>query len=208
MVVVDDHVLFRSGLTRLLADEGIEVIGEADRGEEALEVVAGTSPDVVLMDLNLPGISGTEATRRLVRAHPRLNVVVLTVIEAEAEVIESMVAGACGYLLKDASVQDIVLAIDAAARGESLIAPAIAAKLVARVRAAGSIEAQPLRLALSERELDVLRLVGEGRENRQIAAELFISESTVKHHISSLLGKLGVGNRVQAAVRGVRDGLI
>ncbi len=208
VVVVDDHLLFRSGLTRLLVDEGIEVVGEADRGETALEVVAQTSPDVVLMDLNLPGISGTEATRRLVAANPRLNVVVLTVIEAETDVVESMVAGACGYLLKDTSVADIVNAIHAAARGESLLSPAIAAKLVSRVRAAGSVATSLSRAALSDRELEVLRLVGEGRENREIADRLFISESTVKHHISSVLVKLGVGNRVQAAVHAVREGLI
>jgi DNA-binding NarL/FixJ family response regulator len=207
VVVVDDHRLFRSGLTRLLVDEGIAVIGEADTGETALEVVAATAPDVVLMDLNLPGISGIEATRRLIAADPTLSIVVLTVIEVESDVIESLVAGACGYLLKDASVEDIVDAIHAAVRGESLISPAIAAKLVSRVRAAG-VPSSGSGPTLSERELDVLRLICEGCENRQIAAALFISESTVKHHISSLLTKLEVGNRVQAAVRAVRDGLI
>lgn len=208
VVVVDDHRLFRSGLTRLLVDEGIEVVGEADRGETALEVVEQTSPDVVLMDLNLPDISGIETTRRLVAANPRLNVVVLTVIESAADVVESMVAGACGYLLKETSVAEIVNAIHATVRGESLISPAIAAKLVSRVRAAGSVATIQSRALLSHREVEVLRLVVEGRENREIAAALFISESTVKHHVSSILTRLGVGNRVQAAVRAVREDLI
>jgi len=208
VVVVDDHLLFRSGLIRLLSDDGVQIVGEADSGAGALEVVADTSPNVVLMDLNLPDMPGIEATRRLVARDPHLKVVVLTVVESETEVIESIVAGACGYLLKDASVEDIVNAINAAANGESMIAPAIASKLLSHVRATGSTRLTSVKHDLSNRELDVLRLLADGCDNREIAARLFISQSTVKHHISSILAKLGVGNRVQAAVRAVRDGLI
>ena len=208
VVVVDDHLLFRSGLIRLLGDEGVEIAGEADSGAAALALVAQTSPDVVLLDLNLPDMSGIEATRRLMGRHPALRVVVLTVIESQADVIESIVAGACGYLLKDSPIEDITHAIDVAVQGESMIDPAIATKLLAHVRATGRATLHNGDHHLSTRELDVLRLLAEGRDNRDIAAELFISQSTVKHHISSIIGKLGVGNRIQAAVLAVREGLI
>ena len=210
VVVVDDHLLFRSGLIRLLADEGVDIAGEADSGAAALELVAETTPDVVLLDLNLPDMSGIEATRRLMSRHPALRVVVLTVIESQADVVESIVAGACGYLLKDSPIEDITHAIDVAVQGESMIDPAIATKLLDHVRATGRVNHHDNHASheLSVRELDVLRLLAEGRDNRDIAAELFISQSTVKHHISSILGKLGVGNRIQAAVLAVREGLI
>jgi DNA-binding NarL/FixJ family response regulator len=208
VVVVDDHVLFRSGLVRLLLDEGIDVVGEADSGSEALHLVAATSPSVVLLDLSLPDLPGVEVARKLILSNPRLQVVVLTLIDGESDVVEAIVAGASGYLLKDASVEDIIDAIAAAAHGESTIAPALVSKLVRRVRSAGSVVQVPKDLHLNKRELDVLRLLADGRENREIAALLFISPSTVKHHVSSIIAKLGVGNRIQAAVRALQDGLL
>jgi DNA-binding NarL/FixJ family response regulator len=208
VAVVDDHVLFRSGLVRLLLDEGIDVVGEAGSGAAALELVAATSPSVVLLDLSLPDLPGIEVARKLVIDDPRLQVVVLTVIDSESDVIEAIVAGASGYLLKDASVQAIIDAIAAAVHGQSTIAPPLVSKLVHHVRTAGSVVRVPTDLRLNTRELDVLRLLAEGRDNREIAALLFISRSTVKHHVSSIIAKLGVGNRIQAVVRALHDGLL
>jgi DNA-binding NarL/FixJ family response regulator len=153
-------------------------------------------------------MSGIEATRRLMSRHTDLKVVVLTVIESQTDVIESIIAGACGYLLKDSSIEDITHAIDVAVHGEALIDPAVATKLLAHVRATGRAALRNANHDLSARELHVLRLLAEGRDNREIAAELFISQSTVKHHVSAILSKLGVGNRIQAAVLAVREGLL
>jgi DNA-binding NarL/FixJ family response regulator len=206
VVVVDDHHLFRSGLVRLLLDAGIDVVGEADSGAEALQLRAVASPDVVLLDLSLPDMPGVDVARKLVADDPQLQVVVL--VDRESDVIEAIIAGACCHLLKDASSEEIIDVVAAAAHGETTIPPALVVRLVHRVRAAGNVGLPSTDSHLSDRELEVLRLVAEGRDNREIAAVLFLSPSTVKHHVSSIITKLGVANRIQAAVRAVRDGLV
>ena len=212
VVVVDDHDFFRHGLRDLLGGQGLEVVGEAATGEAALKLVEATAPDVVVMDLNMPGIGGVEATRRLTAAAPNTRVVVLTIAADSGHVIDALMAGACGYLLKDASVDDIVTGIRAAATGESLISPPIASKLLTRLRAdqPEAAEAAPGagRAALSEREIEVLRLLAAGKDNADIAQELYISPKTVKNHISSILAKLQIENRIQAAVYAVRSGIV
>ena len=212
VVVVDDHNFFRQGLRDLLGEQGLDVVGEAATGEAALKLVEATAPDVVVMDLNMPGIGGVEATRRLTAAAPNTRVVVLTIAADSGHVIDALMAGACGYLLKDASVEDIVTGIRAAATGESLISPPIASKLLTRLRAdqPEAAEAMPdtVRAELSEREVEVLRLLAAGKDNAEIAQELFISPKTVKNHISNILMKLQIGNRIQAAVYAVRSGIV
>jgi DNA-binding NarL/FixJ family response regulator len=204
-VVVDDHDVFRNGLVSLLGEQGIEVVGDAADGEEALELVARLAPDVVVMDLNLPGISGLEAIARLGAEAPSTRVLVLTISADETDVTEAIVAGACGYLLKDASIDEIVTGVRAAAAGDSLISPKIATILLDQVRSGAGGEPQA---ALSKRECDVLRLVAEGKDNNEIAARLFISPQTVKNHISNILAKLQMENRIQAAVYAVRQGIV
>ena len=211
VLIVDDHRLFRTGLRELLEEHAIAVAGEAGSGEEALELVAAVSPDVVIMDLRLPGISGVEATRRLVEAHPDVAILVLTV-SAEGEDIDgALAAGAAGYLLKDASAGELVVGVRAAAAGEASLSPPVASRLVASVRDAHRVREASAgvdRADLSPRELEVLRLICEGRDNTQIAALLYISPETVKDHVSHILVKLGVENRIQAAVYAVRAKLV
>jgi DNA-binding NarL/FixJ family response regulator len=203
VVLVDDHELFRSGLVKMLTDRSIDVIGTAASGEAALDIVARTRPDVVLMDLSLPGMSGSEATSRLADSHPEIAVVILTVMTDESDLIDAILAGASGYLLKEAALDDIVAGVESAARGESIIAPQLAGKLLRRIRGRRGEIGAP-RPQLTEREHQVLELMIDGRDNAAIAKRLFISQSTVKHHVAAILDKLGVENRVQAAVRAVR----
>jgi DNA-binding NarL/FixJ family response regulator len=203
IVVVDDHELFRSGLAKMLSDRGADVVGTAASGEAALAVAARAHPDVVLMDLSLRGMSGIEATSRLAKTHPEIAVVVLTVMTDEADLIDAILAGASGYLLKDASLDDIIAGVESAARGESIIAPQLAGKLLRRIRSRRGEIGGP-RPRLTTREREVLELMIDGRDNAAIAQTLLISQSTVKHHVAAILDKLGVDNRVQAAVRAVR----
>jgi DNA-binding NarL/FixJ family response regulator len=207
VVVVDDHALFIRGLVRLLGERGVNVVGTARSGEEALEVVEALRPEVVLMDLNLPGMSGVEATRRLTRGHPGLCVVVLTVMAEEATLMEAILAGAAGYLLKDASIEEIVAGVRAAPGGGSLVAPELAGTLLRRIRRQRP-EPAGRRSPLSDRERQVLALIVEGCDNAEIAAQLYISQNTVKNHVSAILTKLEVSNRLQAAVLAVRDSMI
>jgi DNA-binding NarL/FixJ family response regulator len=206
VVVVDDHALFVSGLVRMLTDRGVQVVGTARSGEQALEVVGRLHPDVVLMDVSLPGMSGVDATRQLRRAKPGLCVVILTVMAEESMLMEAIQAGAVGYLLKDAPIDDIVAGVQAAASGGSLVSPEVAGKLLRRIRR-GRSESEGPRPRLTDREHEVLDLMVEGYDNAEIAKTLFISQNTVKNHVSAILFKLEVDNRVQAAVRAVR-GLI
>jgi DNA-binding NarL/FixJ family response regulator len=207
VVVVDDHALFIRGLVRLLGERGVNVVGTARSGEEALEVVEALRPEVVLMDLNLPGMSGVEATRRLTRGHPGLCVVVLTVMAEEAALMEAILAGAAGYLLKDASIEEIIAGVRAAPGGGSLVAPELAGTLLRRIRRQRP-EPAGRRSPLSDREREVLALIVEGCDNADIAAQLYISQNTVKNHVSAILAKLEVSNRLQAAVLAVRDSMI
>ena len=210
VLIVDDHDLFRTGLRNLLEEQGVQVVAEADNGTDALRQVREVAPDVVVMDLNMPGISGVEATRHIAAVAPLTRVLVLTISDEDADVMDAILAGACGYLLKDASIQELVSGIRAAARGEALISPHIAAKVLQRIRATS---AQPeieemIRAELSEREIEVLKLIANGKDNAVIAAELHISPKTVKNHISNILMKLQIDNRIQAAVYAVRSGIV
>ena len=211
VLVVDDHDLFRSGLRRLLDEhDEIDVVADARRGDEGVQRAGELRPDVVVMDINMPGMSGVEATRGVLEVSPETAVLMLTVTSDENAVLDAVLAGASGYLLKDATLAEIVRGIHAAVAGQSLIAPSVAGDLLARLRRYGSRDAPPPPAPpeLSPRELEVLRLVVAGRDNGEIAKRLYVSASTVKHHVSSALEKLGVDNRIQAAVMAVRLGLV
>jgi DNA-binding NarL/FixJ family response regulator len=210
VLIVDDHDLFRSGLRNLLEQEGVNVVGEAPSGQVALRLVGDLAPDVVIMDLNMPGLTGVETTRQLSSIAPLTRVVVLTISADDDDVMNAVMAGACGYLLKDSSVPDLITGIRAAAQGESLISPQIAAKVLQRLRAQSTSEdaAATIRAELSDREIEVLKLIANGKDNAQIARELFISPKTVKNHISNILMKLQIDNRIQAAVYAVRSGIV
>ena len=210
VVVVDDHDLFRTGLRSLLEEQGVNVVGEAANGQTAIRIVSELAPDVVIMDLNMPGLTGVETTRQLSGIAPLARVVVLTISADDDDVMNAVMAGACGYLLKDSSIQELIVGIRAAAAGESLISPQIAAKVLQRLRAQSTSEdaAATIRAELSDREIEVLKLIANGNDNAQIARELFISPKTVKNHISNILMKLQIDNRIQAAVYAVRSGIV
>ncbi len=210
VLLVDDHDLFRNGLLNLLRENGVQVVGEAENGRAALRLVRDLAPDVVVMDLNMPGMSGVEATRHIASVAPLTRVLVLTISEEDGDVMDAVMAGACGYLLKDSSIQQLIAGIRAAAEGESLISPQIAAKVLQalRAKAAGSDRVGRVRAELSDRELEVLKLIANGTDNAQIARELHISPKTVKNHISNILMKLQIDNRIQAAVYAVRSGIV
>ena len=208
VLLVDDHRLFLTGLRAQLEEAGVDVVGEAQTGGAALIEIRSTAPDIVVMDLNMPGISGVEAIRQMAIVAPRTRVLVLTASDEDADVMDAIMAGACGYLLKDASITELLAGIRAAAAGESLVSPAIAAKVLQALRETGlepREETAPSQL--SDREMQVLRLIASGLDNAQIAAELTISPKTVKNHISNILMKLQIENRIQAAVFAVRSGL-
>jgi DNA-binding NarL/FixJ family response regulator len=210
VLIVDDHDLFRNGLRNLLEGEGVQIVGEAAAGQEALRIVREVAPDVVVMDLNMPGMGGVEATRHISTIAPLTRVLMLTISDEDNDVIDAILAGACGYLLKDASIQDLMTGIRAASHGESLISPTIAAKVLQRVRASSTqpeIE-RTIRAELSQREIEVLKLIANGKDNAMIARELHISPKTVKNHISNILMKLQIDNRIQAAVYAVRSGIV
>jgi DNA-binding NarL/FixJ family response regulator len=209
VVIADDHALFRRGLVRLLAEAGMEVVGEAADGVQAVQLCTELEPDVVVMDLQMPGMSGIDATRQIVAARLRTQVAVLTVSAEESKVIDALLAGACGYLLKDSDADQVVTAIHAAARGESVISPRVAAKVVTRLRREPRLQRSEVATTdLTERELAVLRLIVAGLGNHEIADQLYISENTVKNHVASILVKLGVDNRVQATVTAIVQGLV
>jgi DNA-binding NarL/FixJ family response regulator len=210
VLIVDDHDLFRTGLRNLLEEQGVRVVGEAPNGQTALRLAPELAPDVVIMDLNMPGLSGVETTRHLTGIAPLARVVVLTISVDDEDVMNAVMAGACGYLLKDSSIDDLLAGIRAAAAGESLISPQIAAKMLQRLRSQGKSAdaAETIRAELSDREIEVLKLIANGKDNAEIARELFISPKTVKNHISNILMKLQIENRIQAAVYAVRSGLV
>ena len=205
VLVVDDQALFREALVTLLgARPEVEVVGEAGDGQQALERAAALQPDVVLMDLHMPVLDGIATTRRLRVEQPGVRVLALTTFDDDEDVFAALRAGALGYLLKDVSSDRLVEAVLSAARGESVLQPSVAAKVVARFAQlddAPRPRSQPLVVPLSERELDVLRLLADGCSNREIAAALFLAEGTVKNHVTNVLGKLGARDRTQAALR-------
>jgi DNA-binding NarL/FixJ family response regulator len=209
VLLVDDQSLFREGLRTLLSVQpGFEVVGEAADGEEALQLAAALKPDVVLMDVRMPVLDGVAATRRLHTSQPDCRVIVLTTFDDDEYVFEGLRAGAAGYLLKDAPSEKLFEAIRAAARGESFLQPSVAAKVVAEFTRLAPTRPQPLPEPLSERELEILRELARGASNREIAQKLVIAEGTVKNHVTSVLSKLGVSDRTQAALKAKDLGVV
>lgn len=211
VLICDDQTVVREGLAAILStDDEIEVVGLARNGEEALALAAADRPDVVLMDLNMPVMNGVQATQHFRRNHPTVRVLVLTTYADDAWVIDAIRAGAAGYLLKDTRRDDLVAAIKGTAEGKSFLDPAVAGKLmrqmaaapVARPVATGQIE------AMTERELEVLRLLAQGYSNPEIAQQVHLAAGTVRNYVSTILQKLGVEDRTQAAVVALQRGLI
>ena len=212
VLIADDQELFREGLHTLLSVQlDLQVVGEARNGEEALRLAAVLKPDVILMDLRMPLLGGVAATRRLKSTQPESKVIVLTTFDDDEDVFEGLRAGAVGYLLKDVPSEKLVEAIRAVARGESFLQPSIAGKVIAefaRLSPHLSSKAQALVEPLSERELDILRLLSQGASNKEIADRLVITVGTVKNHVTNILAKLGVRDRTQAALKAKELGLI
>jgi DNA-binding NarL/FixJ family response regulator len=213
VMLVDDQALFREGLETLLSvHRDIQVVGQASNGQEAVEVAAQVHPDVVLMDVRMPVLNGVRATRRLKKAQPQCRVIVLTTFDDDEYVFDALRAGAVGYLLKDVASARLVEAIRAAARGESILEPSVAAKVIAEFTRVSSMvpsaQMEQLVEPLSERELEILGLIARGDSNREIADQLFIAEGTVKNHVTHILGKLGVRDRTQAALKARELGLL
>lgn len=203
IVVVDDHSVVRQGLRMFLSlDPELEVIGEASNGQEAIEQVKKLKPDVVLMDLLMPVMDGITATQIIRREHSETEVIALTSVLEDAAVINAVRAGAIGYLLKDTQGDELCQAIKAAANGQVQLSPKAAERLMREIRAPESPE------KLTERETEVLRQLASGKSNKEIASEMYISETTVKTHVSNILMKLGVPSRTQAALYAVRIGLV
>ena len=208
VLVADDHPVVRAGLRALLsAEPGLTVVAEAGSGEETVLMARQHQPDVVLMDLRMPGAGGLTAIRQLSADQPGVRVVVLTTYDSDADILPAVEAGAAGYLLKDTPRDTLVGAIFAAARGETVLAPSVAGRLVNRLRAAPP-EAPATRETLSARETEVLMLAGRGLTNAQIGRELFVSEDTVKTHARRLFRKLGAADRAHAVAIALRRGLV
>jgi DNA-binding NarL/FixJ family response regulator len=201
VLVADDHPVVRSGIVALLhTAPDVEVVGEASTGLEAVDLALALTPDVVLMDLRMPGLDGDEATARILAAEPEVRVLILTTYETDDSILTAIEAGASGYLLKAAPQEEIIAGVRAVARGEVALAPRIAALLVQRVKTPAP--------ALSPRETQVLRLVAAGKSNPTIAAELFVGEATVKTHLLHVFEKLDVSDRTRAVTRAMELGLL
>lgn len=204
VVIVDDHPLFRSGLRTLLeADGGTEVVGEAANGEDAVALVADTAPDVVLMDMDMPGLDGVEATRRVVDAHPQIGVLMLTMLEDPGSLDAALAAGARGYLVKGADGDEALRAIRAVADGQVIFSAAVSGHVLDRARGA---EAEPFP-ELTDREREILRLMARGCTNAAIAERVYLTPKTVRNYTSSIFSKLGVHDRATAIVRAREAGL-
>lgn len=202
VILADDHPVVRSGLVALLAaKDGIDVVAEAGDGQECLAAVARLSPDVVLMDLRMPRLDGAAATAAITSAHPATKVVVLTTYDEDADIVRAVEAGAVGYLLKDSGADQIVRAVRAAARGETVLAPRMATTLMNHLRA-------PSGPPLSPREIEVLGGVGEGLSNAEIGRRLHITEATVKTHLVRAFAKLGTQDRTRAVLEAMRAGYL
>jgi len=211
VLLADPHALFRRGVRLVLEDEAdIEVVGEAGDGLDAVERIVELTPDLVLMDVGMPGVSGIEATRRVRAAVPSVKVAILTVSEQDEDLFAAVRAGATGYLLKEVSIEELPEAVRAVARGHSLISPSMASRLLTEFNVLSRrVEEQRGNVPrLSDRELEVLRLVARGLSNRDIAAELVIAENTVKNHVRNILEKLQLRSRMEAAMYAVREKLV
>ena len=202
ILIADDHPVVRAGLRGMLAGQpDLELVGEAATGEQAVRLVAELRPDVVLMDLRLPGLDGVAATQEIVARHPGTEVLVLTTYDTDADILSAVQAGATGYLLKDTPRETLYRAIRAAARGETVLAPTVATRLVGQMRG-------PAEETLSVREIEVLACVARGASNKEIARQLHISESTVKTHLLHIFGKLGVSDRTEAVTTALQRGIL
>ena len=213
LLICDDQSLFREALRTLLSSyPDLSVIGEAANGEEALRMVVSTSPDIVLMDLRMPVMDGVEATRRINQLGKGIKVIVLTTFDDDETIFEGLRAGAVGYLLKDVSSEKLVEAIQAAYQGDYFLLPSITAKVVSEFsrisKPARRQKEENIADPLSAREIEILRIVATGASNKEIADQLFISEGTVKNHLSSILSKLGVRDRMQAILKAREYGII
>ncbi|MFI6298720.1 response regulator [Nonomuraea sp. NPDC050790] len=202
LLIVDDHPVVREGLRGMLdGDPGLDVVGAAASGDEAVVRARELAPDVVLMDLRMSGGDGVDATGRILADRPGTRVIVLTTYESDHDIVRAVEAGAAGYLLKDTSAEDLLAAVYAAARGETVLSPSVATKLVTRLRA-------PAAPALTPREAEVLALVARGLTNAEVGRRLFISETTVKTHLLRVFGKLGVSDRTAAVTTAMERGLL
>ena len=206
-LLVDDHALFRDGVASLLLAWGHEVVGQASDGAEAIEMADETSPEVVLMDVRMPNVSGLEATAQIKQKHPEIAIVMLTVSEEEADLFRAIKAGAQGYLLKNLEAPQLRSMLEGVARGEPAITPATAARIIDEFLRTPGVSQQSSQ-RLTDRELEVLKLVTVGLRNREIAVELGISENTVKFHLKNIVEKLHAQNRAELSARAVREGLV
>jgi DNA-binding NarL/FixJ family response regulator len=205
VLVADDHPIFRAGLSMALRLSGsVEIVGEASSGIEAVAATAELHPDVVMMDLNMPDLNGIDATRQIIAGHPETGILVLTMVEDDESVLSAMRAGARGYLLKGADVDEIVRAIEAVARGEAMLGPSVARQLIAFVASPRTPEPFP---ELTPRERELLELIAQGWSNARIAEHFTLSTKTVRNHVSNILGKLRLHDRSQAIVRARQAGL-
>jgi DNA-binding NarL/FixJ family response regulator len=213
VLLVDDQDLFREGLETLLSvHEDIEVVGQAGDGRDCVEVAARVRPDVVLMDIRMPIMDGVRATRLLMEAHPQCRVIVLTTFDDDEYIFDALRVGAVGYLLKDVPSAQLVDAIRVVARGESILEPSVAAKVIAEFTRVSSMvsvmQMESLVEPLSERELEILGLIAHGASNKEVAEQLYIAEGTVKNHMTHILGKLGARDRTQAVLKARDLGLV
>jgi DNA-binding NarL/FixJ family response regulator len=212
VLIVDDHALFRRGLHMVLRqEEDIEVVGEAGDGTEAVRRAQETMPDVILMDVRMPRRTGIEATRQIKELLPHVKILMLTISDEEADLYDAIKAGASGYLLKEISIEDVADAVRAVWAGQSRLSPSMAAKLLQEFAAVSKRAEEQQAIPpprLTDRELQVLRLVAKGKNNRDIAKDLFISENTVKNHIRNILEKLHLHSRMEAVIYAVREKLL
>lgn len=208
VLLADDHRMLRDSLRRSLEEHGFDVVGEAADGEEAVQLAETLTPDVVLMDVSMPVLGGVEATRRITRAVPDAQVVMLTMHSDGDVMARAIQAGAIGYLVKDCSIDDVVAAVHLAASGESALSPGLAGSMLADVQRVGRGDDNGHGPAISAREEQVLQLVADGLSLPEVGAALFISVKTVKNHLASIYAKLDARDRTQAVLRGVRMGII
>ena len=212
LIIADDHKLFREGMKALLSvTDDIEIIGEAEDGDTALRKSSELHPDIVLMDINMPGINGIQATQSILEKHPQTGIIMLTMLEDDASIFNAMRAGARGYLLKGADPNEALSVIRAVAEGQALFGPAIATRLMKYFQELGSKPPSSRTNTpfpeLTERELEVLRLISQGLNNQSIAQKLFLSSKTVRNHITNIFSKLQVADRAQAIVRAREAGI-
>ena|SRR3989442_573863 len=208
VLIADDHPLFRHGLSALLsASPDFEVVGEATTGEEVINLATNLQPDVILMDIQMPGVNGIEATRSILHTSPHIRILIVTMFEDDASVFTAMRAGARGYVLKDAQKVDMLQAIRAVGRGEAIFSPAIATRLIDFFSAPRPVAPPQVFPELTVREREILNLIAQGHSNTEIAARLVLSHNTVRNYVSNIFSKLQVADRAQAIIRAREAGL-